>query len=283
MRMTSPAEAEQEIARTRGEIALTLAALRRKLAVRQIVEEGFDMIISNSTGREALNRGLETVRANPVPVALIGIGVAWLIAANSIPDERIAQARDKITGMAGDTRDKIAGMAGDIGARAGELASGVTDRLGWRGNGASDSSRPLGQTGYSMVDSGGAGTSGWLHQMADRTQGALRSARDSGGAMLDRAGMAAGDGASRLADQVSEIYRRNPLMIGAIGVMAGALLAALLPMSRAEGRLLRDGELQRRAEQAGEEAMARVREAAADTLEAAAVTLKGGEPETSHL
>lgn len=268
MTTRSPAETEQEIAQTRGEIALTLDALRRKLAVRQLVEEGFDMIISSSSGREALNRGLEAVRANPVPVAVIGIGVAWLIAANSIPEERFAQARDKISGV-----------AGDIGARAGELASGMGDKLGWR-----DNTGTLGRTSGPMANGGDMRPSGWLHQMADRTQGALRSARDSSGAMLDRAGSAAGDGAGRLADQMSEIYRRNPLLIGAIGVMTGALLAALLPMSRAEGQWLRDNELQRRMGQAGEEAVARVREAAADTLEAAVDTLKGNEPEkTSHL
>lgn len=263
--MTSPAEAEQEIARTRGEIALTLDALGRRLAVRHLVEEGFDMIMYSSAGRDALNRSLEVVRSNPVPVAMVGIGVAWLIAANSIPDERFAQARDKITGM-----------AGDIGARAGELASGVTDKIGWRGDAGSNTNLPLGHTGHPMVDGGDMRPSRWLHQMADRTQEALHSARVSGGAILDRAGTAAGDGAARVTDQLSSAYRRNPLMIGAIGVIAGALLAALLPMSRAEGRLLRDGELQRRAEAAGEEAMTRVREAAAETLEVAADTLKGG-------
>jgi hypothetical protein len=268
--MTSPADTEREIARTRGEIALTLDALGRKLAVRHLAEEGFDMAFYSAAGREALNRGLDAVRANPVPVALVGIGVAWLIAANTIPDERVAQARDKITGM-----------AGDIGARAGELASGVTDKIGWRGDTGAEMSRTLGHTGNAMVDSGDARASGWLHQMADRTQGALLSARDSGGAMLDRAGLAAGDGANRIAGQVSEVYRRNPLMIGAIGIIAGALAAALLPMSRAEGRLLRDGELQRRATEVGEDAVARVREAAADTLEAAADTLKGDTPAPS--
>jgi hypothetical protein len=261
MTATPPTTTEQEIARTRGEIALTLGALRQKLAVRHFMQEGFDMVISKSAGRETLNQGIEAIRANPVPVALIGIGVAWLIAANSIPDERLAQARDK-----------IAGTASDIGARAGEMASGLADKIGWR---PEDAGGALSSIGRSLVDGEGA-PSRWLHQVADRTQGAFRSARDSGAAMLNRAGVAGGDGASRLSDQLYEAYQRNPLMIGAMGVIAGALLGALLPMSRTESRLLRDGELQRGAEEAGREAVARVRAAAAETLEAAADTLKGG-------
>ena len=69
---------------------------------------------------------------------------------------------------------------------------------------------------------------------ASRTGGTSRmcsiATRDSSGAMLDRAS----DGASRVADQVADTFERHPLLIGAIGMMAGALIAALLPPSRAE-------------------------------------------------
>jgi len=265
---SSPAEAEREIERVRAELALTLDALEHKLAARHLVEKGFDMLRDNLTGYDALNRGLDVIRANPVPVALIGIGAAWLIAANTnlvdrlTPDERVAAARQK-----------IAGLAGDIGARAGELASDLTGRIGLgRGSGAS-SDQPLGHTGNPMVDEAGGRPDGWLHQMTDMTQGALRSARDTGGAMLNRAGSVAGDGASRITDQLADTFERNPLMVGAIGIMAGALLATLLPMTRAEDRLLRDDELQRKV---GEQAVAEMREAAARTLDAAATAVKGG-------
>ncbi|MGE5270618.1 MAG: DUF3618 domain-containing protein [Thiohalocapsa sp.] len=265
--MTSPAETEREIARTRADLGVTLDALERKLAVRHVVEEGFDVLMDDMGGREALNRSFDIVRNNPVPVALIGVGIAWLVAANSIPDEQLAQARDKVVGV-----------AGDIGARAGEFASGIGDKIGLRGNG----NGALGHTGNAMVDSGGAsGSSGWLHQMADMTQDALRTARDSGGALLDRASTVAGGAA--VTDQLSAAYERNPLMVGAVAAMAGALLAAFLPMTRFEDRMLRDGQLQRKAAAAGEQVVSRVREATAEKLEAAAAAVKGDAETTSHL
>jgi len=49
----------------------------------------------------------------------------------------------------------------------------------------------------------------------------LRSARDSGEAMLNRAGLYAGDGASQVANQVNQAFERHPLAIGAMGLMAG--------------------------------------------------------------
>ena len=255
-----PAEAERRSQRVRAELGETIDVLGRKLAARHLVEKGLDMVRDNLDRYDALNRSLELIRANPVPVALIGIGAAWLIAANTVPEEQMAAARRK-----------IAGMAGDLGARAGELASDIGGRIGLGGS----SDQPLGHTGNPVVDEAGGGQpDGWLHQVSDTTQGALRSVRDSGAAMLNRASSVAGDNASRITDQVAGTFERNPLMIGVIGVMAGALLAALLPITRAEDRLLRDDELQKKAGEVGEQAVAQMCETAARTLDAAVAAVK---------
>lgn len=256
----APAEAEQGIRRTRAELALTLDALERKLTARHLVERGFDMLTDSFNATDALHRGLDAIRANPVPVALIGLGAAWLIASNTGIAERIAQ--DERVAAA---RRGAADLAGDVGNRAGELVADVAGKVGL-GTAHSSADRALGHTGNAMVDQAARDRGdGWMHQVTDLAQGALRSARDSGGAALGRAGTYAGDGASRVADQVGMAFRRNPLMVGAIGVMAGALVAALLPLSRVEDELIGEtrDELWQQAEEAGEEAVARVREAAA--------------------
>ena len=256
------AEIEREIDHTRRELALTLAALERKLAARYLVEKGFDMFKDNLGDDLGLKRGLEIVRANPVPIALIGIGAAWLLASNSGVVDRIAQ--DQRIEAA---RRRVTGLASDVGNRAGELASTVAERVGISGNGAD---RPLGYTGNPMVDEGGAPTApaGWVHQMSDLAQDAIRSARDSGGAMLDRTQ----EQATRIADQVTDAFERHPLLIGAIGVMAGAMIAALLPTTRVEDDWFggtRD-ELRERAEALGQEAVSRVRDTAVRAADAAA-------------
>ncbi len=111
-----------------------------------------------------------------------------------------------------------------------------------------------------MVDRAGEHSEGWVHQVSDQASGALRSARDRGGAMLNRVGSYAGAGG------VSDAFERNPLIMGAIGVMAGALIAALVPLSEVENELLGEtrDELWQRAEDLGEEAVQRVREAATE-------------------
>ena len=257
---------EREIARTRGELTLTLAALERKLAARYLIDEGLNMFKDTLGEDYGLHRGLEIVRNNPVPIALIGVGAAWLLATNTNAVDRIA--RDERIQTA---RRRVTDLASDIGNRAGEMATSAAQRIGIAGNGAGNGAdRPLGHTGNPMIDQPGAGTSsdGWVHQVSDRAQGVLQSARDSSSAMLDRASESAG----RIADQVTDTFERHPLLIGAIGLMAGALIAALLPPSRTEDELFgptRD-ELWNKAEEAGQETVSRVRDVALRAADAAA-------------
>jgi hypothetical protein len=215
-----------------------------------------------------LNRGLEIVRTNPIPVAMIGVGVAWLIINKTDAIDRLA--RDERVQAA---RRRVADLAGDLGDRAGEMATSAAQRLGISGDGAGNGAgngtdRPLGYTGNTMIDQPGMGSAGWVHQVSDRAQGMVRSARDSGGAMLDRASESAG----RVADQVGDMVRQHPLLVGALGMLAGGLIAAMLPASRVEDEWFgpaRD-QLWNRAEEAGQETVERVRDVALRAADAAA-------------
>jgi len=260
----SPAEIERDIDQTRIELALTLDALERRLRARHLVEKGFDML-KETLGSDTWNRSLDMIRANPVPVALIGIGAAWIVANQTNIVERVAQ--DERVEAA---RRRVTDMAGSVTARAGELASDVANRVGIGGGSAGE--QPLGRTGNTMVDDNSRSNSdGWVHHATDLAQGAIRSARESGEAMLNRAGVYANDGASRIADQMGDTFQRHPLVIGAIGVMAGALIAAMLPATRVEDEWFGDTRdaLWQKAQEAGEQAFSQVREATTRAVEAA--------------
>src|SRR5262249_53126234 len=100
----------------------------------------------------------------------------------------------------------------------------------------------------------------WIHQATDLTQDAIRSARDSGSAMLNRTG-----------DQVGDMFERHPLIIGAAGVVAGFLLAALLPATRTEDELMgkaRD-DLWHKAEETAKQGVTVMREAATRAVDRA--------------
>jgi hypothetical protein len=262
---TSAAEAEREAAHTRVELAATLEALDEKLSnltTRHIVEKGFNMIRDSLNGSGGLNRSLDAVRANPIPIALIGIGAAWLVASNTGVVDKIARSE-----RVGAARQRVADMASDIGNRTGRLAYDVAGKVGIGGSGTE---RPLGETGNPLVDEDSRGAAaGWVHQASDMAQGAMRSVRDS--TIVNRVGDFAGDGAGRIADELGDAFARNPLIVGAVGLMAGALIAALLPSTRIEDELLgstRD-QLWQKAETAGQDAISRVRDAATHSIDSA--------------
>jgi hypothetical protein len=234
---------EHGIGQTRADLALTINALEDKLAPRYLVEKGFDMVNDTIGGTEGLNRGLAAVRANPVPFALIAVGAAWLIASNTGVVDRVAQD-ERIRAA----RRRAGELASDLGNRAGEMASDLGNRAGGY---ASDMAQRVGLTG-----SGSAGdTSGWVHQATDMAGETMQSARDTGGALLDA-------------------VERNPLIVGGLGLLAGAVLAILMPTTRTEDQML--GGIREafweRAEQAGQQAAVAARKIAENAADIAADT-----------
>jgi hypothetical protein len=88
----SAAEIEDEIRRTRAELGLTLDALAYQLAPHQLVGKGIDMITESVKGNGVVSIDVsEAVRDNGLPLALIGVGVAWLLARNLGTDDGKAE------------------------------------------------------------------------------------------------------------------------------------------------------------------------------------------------
>jgi len=186
----------------------------------------------------------EVIQANKVPLTLIGIGIAWLVASNTGLADRVAN--DERVQAA---RRRIGEFAGDIG-----IGGGSSDGAG---------GQILGPDGERLARSDSSRGDGWVHQAAGAARGAISTVRDAGSAVLDRAG-AATDLASRASTQVTEKLSTDPWLIGVAGLVAGALLAAILPPTRIEQDYIgeaRDG-LLNKANELGHEAAERVRELA---------------------
>ncbi len=186
----------------------------------------------------------EVIQANSVPLTLIGVGIAWLVANNTglvdrvVNDERVQAAQRR-----------IGALGGDIGI----------------GGGSSDGSagRVLGPDGEPLARNDSGRGNGWVHQAAGAARGAITSVRDAGSAVLDRAGDAT-DLASRASTQVTEKLSTDPWLIGVAGLVAGALFSAILPPTRIEQDYIGEArdELWNKANELGHEAAERVRELA---------------------
>jgi ElaB/YqjD/DUF883 family membrane-anchored ribosome-binding protein len=75
------------IDRTRSEMDHTLAAIEDKFTRERLLDRGLDYLRDSGAAQFAQNLG-GAARQNPLPVALTGIGIAWLMALGRTPARR---------------------------------------------------------------------------------------------------------------------------------------------------------------------------------------------------
>ena len=199
------------------------------------------------------NRGfVEVMRDNAIPITLIGIGTAWLLASNTGLTDRVAND-DRVQAA----RRRMSELAGDVG-----LGGGTGEPRG--GSILGPDGKPLSRACEDREDS-------WVHQAAGAARNAITSVRDAGSAVFDRA-ESASHFAGRASNQVSDKLSTNPWLIGVAGLVAGAVLAAMIPPTRIEQDYIGEARdnLLNRAQELGHEAAERVRELADNRIGTAA-------------
>lgn len=255
-----PRRLEREAERARAEVEHTLDILEQRLSPGELLDQGLRML-RGGDGTFGANLAAQ-VRNNPLPTVLTGVGLAWLIAESRRPpashegDGRVSQAAHQAAASA---RTAVGGVY-ESAHYAKESASGAA-------SGLADSARDMAGSAR-----GAAGS------MADSARGAADSARGAmarGGAGARSAMHGASRASSAAADNVRHSYeylsREQPLLLGAIGIAAGALLGAMLPQTRTEDETLGEysDEAQTRLKDQARSAGAEAKEAAASAAESA--------------
>jgi ElaB/YqjD/DUF883 family membrane-anchored ribosome-binding protein len=157
---TDRAEIERtEIERTRADMSETVDAVQERLSPENLKEEAKDRVKEATVGRaqEAGSGIVETIRANPLPAALTGIGLGWLLVSArrsasgqssyrdrvygyppryedqgvsaSSAGHALGQARDSVGESASRAQDKVGDLASEAQGRAGKVASRAQDRV----------------------------------------------------------------------------------------------------------------------------------------------------------
>jgi Protein of unknown function (DUF3618) len=219
-------ELELEIARTRARLAGTADALAAELAPPRLAAKGVDMLNGFLSRPDAVGLG-GGFRADPVALALIALGAAWLVAENTGLLEGLIPER---------TEEEAPMPVEPVAALPAAGVGGERER---------------------------AGEGGWFHQAADATHGALRQVYERGNAVVGQAGELIADPAAT-SGRVVERMGQSPLLLALAGIAAGAVIALLLPTSRREREIAaraRD-DLWERGEELSHRAAASVRDIA---------------------
>ena len=245
-----PERLERDIDRTRASLGRTVDELERRLSPGEFVDQALGMAREHG-GEFATNLG-RSVRNNPMPVILTGVGLAWMMASSNEPRAPVRRSAGYGAGY-GDYEEWTSESPDDTGSdMTGRLKSGVSSAksaVGSIGEKASRANDTLKHSVGSLADSASGAASGTGERM--RIQG-------------ERLRMQG----QRLRSNFETLMEEQPLIVGAIGIAIGAALGAAFPRTESEDRLLgekRDSAL-RAAKEKASEVYEDVKDTAADVV-----------------
>jgi gas vesicle protein len=268
----SPEQIEADLAKTRAGIGEILDAIERRLAPRHLLGKGIDMV-KDTMSRDDGGLG-DMLRSHPVPLALIGMGVGWLLTSST--------ARGRLAEYGGAVKERVAGATHTASGRAGELAGQLRHKMAdWRGAAESSAAAryPTESAGYAYArqKSGEAldKASDAVAEAGGKLGDTIERGKQAGAAAWEQARSHAKDTGphfSRVDDRFSDLMQEHPLAVGALSFLAGAVIALLLPKSGVEERAAGDSgdALREHAADLGRTAAERARDVAERTADAAA-------------
>jgi hypothetical protein len=201
------AELEREVEASRGDLDRTVEALKDKMTPGQLFDELTHTM--GGAGNQLLGKLVDQAKENPLPVALVGVGLAWLMMGSNKP----SQPSTASYGGDGRLNGAAAGSEGhSIGERVGDAFGATTERL-------SDAAGSL--------KDGAASAASHAGDAVRATGERLTSLAGSTGHMASNLGHSA-------QHSLTEVLEREPLVIGALGIAVGVALGAALPATRIE-------------------------------------------------
>jgi len=237
----------REAEHTRNRLARNLDELDDRLTPGNLIDE----VLSYARGGSGtfLRATSRAAQQNPVPSMLISSGVLMLLSerfgiAHSGQASRSSSSTSQTVRTAAKTGS---GYVSDAAQRAGEAAGDLRDR-------ATDAATRAGQTAAEYA-----------------TDAAERI-----GETLSETGAQTSDAFNVLRDRFMKLAHDQPLVLGAIGLAAGAALAAVLPATSAENKVMGDAsdKVKETAADAAAEAYEGVKDAAGRVVEKAAQAAK---------
>ncbi len=271
MQTDDPDLIQRQIDHTRAQMAGTLNEISERLSPDNLIQQAKDSAKEATVGkikdvRNMANRKVDgmssnlsqTIRDNPLPVAVIGLGLGWLLIsdrnkrddyrsdnydyryggyryytddANGGNGGRIDKARQRVNEGMREGMSTMEHRASEVKSRVGEAAQNVgetiSDAAQRAGEAISDTASRIGDT----VDE----TTGTIQHRAG--DAAMRT-REEAERLRHEA-----QWRSRMAmDQTRETFRttldQNPLALGAVLAAAGAIIGAAIPTTEAENRLM---------------------------------------------
>ena len=230
-----------DIEGTRANMSSTIDAIQEKLSPQRLMDQAKETVggavhdatvgrvqnmASNiaDTAKDTGSGLMDSIRENPLPAALIGIGVGWLF----LSARRRAAERDRWR-----PRDESGYYVQGYG-RYGRSASGYPyDRYGQYGSSQYGSSQPSREENGKMSQMAGAAKDK-MSDAGDRAQEMTDSVKERAGDMAEQAQWQA----QRARGWLAGAWDENPLVVAGAALAAGALVGLSIPSTDAERQMM---------------------------------------------
>ncbi|MDR6636211.1 gas vesicle protein, partial [Phyllobacterium sp. 1468] len=193
------AEIQRDIESDRRRIEERIDAIQEKMSPGQLIDEVLGYVKSSGGGEYAANLG-SAMKANPIPMALMGVSLAWLMTGQRYQWTNADKARDadlyplaKITGEIRRT--------GPAQEEAGQSYTHFTDSAGTRFKALTDSTGK--RAGYFIDESGKT-----YRGFADSAGNRIKSIKDEAGTMLDEASGWVSDTWQQVSDTAHDLSKK---------------------------------------------------------------------------
>lgn len=225
---------QEQVEHRRASLDHTLDAIERRLSFQEIASSPLQYVQDSVLGEYGGNLR-EAVSRNPIPVALLGVSLMWMMMGGQPASARAGETLRQKAGAAGDrlkegaaaVRDKAEAGAESIKDRAQDTA----ERLQGKAGDTADRMRAKGES------------------MTEGTQDTFQQVR-------------------RITEGYGRALQEHPLALSFVGLAVGAAMAALLPETRAEHRAM--GETRDRLAEQASATGERVMEGAKSAMQAGA-------------
>jgi ElaB/YqjD/DUF883 family membrane-anchored ribosome-binding protein len=211
------AEIRADIEQTRAEMGGTLNELGYRLEPGHLVDQAKENVREATIGRveETTNMVMDTIRQNPIPAALAGVGLFMLWKNRSTAPTGYAGSTYRTYGF-----DRTEGYARPYGA---------TGQGQWRGDGGQDIGSKARDAASNVRDNVG-----------DAVGSAAETAQQAAGTAVERAGQTA----QEVGWRVDNFMQANPLAVAVIAAGAGAVVGSIVPETEQEREMLGDASRQ---------------------------------------
>ena len=196
------AQAERDAEHARANLEASLDRLRSRFTPGSMLDEGLSLVRDGGVAQFGRNLGRQA-KDNPLPIALVGAGLAWLMLARR--DRPVHDLEHSYRTAEGEATAAFADGAARTASRMTDGVHAAQARAG---------------EAYDAAANAGADAYDQVRRASDATM--------EGAARLQKAA----------SDRITTLMREQPLVLGAFGLALGTVIGAALPRTDAEDRVM---------------------------------------------